>query len=90
MHNVLDELDCFGCVVFHEWFVFNPLSELVDCHKDVFETAFCFLERPYLIQPLVGERPSGRDADEIMCWDVRLSCKHLATFTLSDEFFCVF
>jgi hypothetical protein len=25
-----------------------------------------------------------------MHWDVSLSCKHLATFTFSDEFFCVF
>ena len=66
MHNVLDELDCFGCAVFYEWFVFNPFGELVNCYEDVLETAFCFLERSYLIQPPVGERLSGRDVDEIV------------------------
>ena len=45
MHNILDELDRFGCVVFCEWFVFDPLGELVDCYKDVLETALCFFER---------------------------------------------
>ena len=56
VHNVLDELDCFGCAVFCEWFVFDPLGELVNCHEDVFETALCFLEGSYLIQPPAGER----------------------------------
>ena len=66
MHNVLDELDCFGCAVFREWFVFNPLGELVDCYKDVLESAFCFLKRSYLIQPLAGEGPSRWYADEVV------------------------
>jgi hypothetical protein len=66
VHNVLDELDCFGCAVFCEWFVFDPLGELANCYKDVLETALGFLERSYLIQPLAGERPSGWDVDEIV------------------------
>jgi hypothetical protein len=49
VHDVLDELDCFGCSVFHEWFVLDPLGELVNGYKDVFKTALGFLERPYLI-----------------------------------------
>ena len=49
VHNVLDELDCFGYAVFCEWFVFDPLGELVNCYKDVLKTALCFLERSYLI-----------------------------------------
>jgi hypothetical protein len=56
----------------------------------VHETALDFLERSHLIQPLAGERPSVRDANEIVCWDVSLSYEHLATFTFSDEFFYVF
>jgi hypothetical protein len=87
--DVLDKLDCFGCTVFYEWFVLDPFGELVNNHKDVLKTALGFLERSYLIQPLAGERPSGWDADEIVCWDVSLSCKHLAAFTSSDEFFYV-
>ena len=63
VHNVLDELDCFGCAVFCERFEFNPLGELVNCYEDVLEAAFCFLEGSYLIQPLVGERPNRWDAD---------------------------
>ena len=59
VHNVLDELYCFGCAVFCEWFVFNPLSELVNCYKDVLKTVLCFLERSYLIQPPTGERTTG-------------------------------
>jgi hypothetical protein len=90
VHNVLDELDCFGYAIFREWFVFNPLGELINCHKDVLETALCFLERPYLIQPRARERPSGRDAYEIVRWDMSLSCEHLATFIFFDEFFYVF
>jgi hypothetical protein len=90
MHDVLDELDCFGYAVFYKWFVLDPFGELVNSHKDVLKTALGFLERSYLIQPTAGEWPSGWDADDIVCWDVSLSCKYLATFTFSDEFFCVF
>jgi hypothetical protein len=43
-----------------------------------------------LIQPPAGEWPSRRDAYKIVCWDMSLSCKHLAAFALSDKFFCVF
>jgi hypothetical protein len=90
VHGVLDELNCFGCAIFHKWFVLNPLGELVNSHKDVLKTALGFLKRSYLIQPQAGEWPSGRDADKIVCWNVSLSCKHLATFIFSDEFFYVF
>jgi hypothetical protein len=45
----MDELDCFSCVVFYEWFVLDPLGELINSHKDVLETALGFLERSYLI-----------------------------------------
>jgi hypothetical protein len=49
MHDVLDELDCFGYAVFYERFVLDPLGEFINDHKDVFETALGFLERSYLI-----------------------------------------
>jgi hypothetical protein len=61
VNDVLDELDCFGCAIFYEWFILDLFGELVNSHKDILETALGFLERSYL-----------------------------ATFTLSDEFFCVF
>ena len=66
VHNVLDELDCFGCAIFCEWFIFNPLGELINCYEDVLETAFCFLERSYLIQPPAGEGLSRWYADEVV------------------------
>jgi len=90
VHNVLDELDCFGCTIFCEWFVFNPLSELVNCYKDVLKTALCFLERSHLIQPPAGERLSGWNADEVVGWHMSLSCEHLTTFASSNKFFYVF
>jgi hypothetical protein len=67
VHDVLDELNCFGYAIFHERFILDPLSELVDSHKDVLKIALGFLVRSYLIQPPAGERPSGRDVDEIVC-----------------------
>jgi hypothetical protein len=51
VHDVLDELNYFGCAVFHEWLVLDPLGELVNGHKAVLKTALGFLERSYLIQP---------------------------------------
>ena len=59
MHNILDELDRFGYAVFCEWFVFDPLGKLVNCHEDVLETILCFLEGSYLIQPLAGKGQAG-------------------------------
>jgi hypothetical protein len=55
MHDVLDKLDCFGCAVFYERSILDPLGKFVNCHKDVLKTALGFLERSYLIQPLAGE-----------------------------------
>jgi hypothetical protein len=89
MHDVLDELDHFGCVVLDEWFVLDPLGEFVKGHKNILETTLGFLERSYLIQPPVGEWPSRWDTNKIVCWDVSLPCKHLAAIAHSDEFFCV-
>ena len=51
MHNVLDELDYFGYAVFHEWFVFNPLSELVDGNIDVLKITFRSFVRSNLVKP---------------------------------------
>jgi hypothetical protein len=67
MHDVLDELYCFGYAVFHEWFVLDPLGELVNSCKDILETALGFLERSYLIQPPSRRMASGWNADEIVC-----------------------
>jgi hypothetical protein len=33
MHNILNELNCLGCVVLDEWFVFDPFGELVNATK---------------------------------------------------------
>jgi hypothetical protein len=90
MHDVLDELDCFSYAILEEWFVFDLFVELVNSHKNVLEITFGLFERSHLIQPPARERPSRRDADKIVCWDVSLSCKYLAALALSDEFFCVF
>jgi hypothetical protein len=90
MHDILNELNCLGRTVLDEWLVFDPFGELVNGHKNVLETALSSLKRFYLVQPPARERPSGWDIDKIMCWDVSLSCKHLAAFTPPDEFFCIF
>jgi hypothetical protein len=67
MHDVLDELDRFGCAILDEWFVFDPFGELVNSHKNVLKTTFGIFERSYLIQPLAGERPRRWDAYKIVC-----------------------
>ena len=59
VHNVLDELNCFGCAVLCERFVFNPLGEFVNCYKDVLEAAFCFLEGSYLMHPQQEKGQAG-------------------------------
>jgi hypothetical protein len=38
-----------AALYFHEWFVLDPLGELVNSHKDVLEVVLGFLERSYLI-----------------------------------------
>jgi hypothetical protein len=45
VHDVLDELNCFG----YEWLVLDPFGELVNSHKDVLKIALGFLDRSYLI-----------------------------------------
>jgi hypothetical protein len=65
MHDILDELNCFGYA--DEWFVFDRFGELVNGHKNALETALSSLKRSYLVQPPARERPSGWDADKIMC-----------------------
>jgi hypothetical protein len=49
VHDVLDELNCFGCAVFYEWLVLDLFGELVNSHKDVLKIALSFLDRSYLI-----------------------------------------
>jgi hypothetical protein len=61
VHDVLDELDCFGYAVFYEWFVLDPLGELVNSHKDVLETALGFLKRS------LDPSPSRRTAKQVGC-----------------------
>jgi hypothetical protein len=90
MHGILDELDCLGCAILDEWFVLDPFDKLVNGHKNILETTLGFLEGPYLIQPLVGERLSKRNTYKVVCWDVSLSCKHLVALALFDEFFHIF
>jgi hypothetical protein len=63
VHDVLDELDCFCYTVLHEWLVFDPLGEFVDCDKDVLKSTFGLLEWSYLVQPPVYEWPGRRDAN---------------------------
>ena len=49
VHNVLNELDGLGCIVFDEWFVLYPFGERVDGDEDVLESSFGFLELSDLI-----------------------------------------
>jgi hypothetical protein len=49
VHDILDEVDCFGYAVFYEWFVLDSFDELVNSHKDVLKTVLGFLARSYCI-----------------------------------------
>ena len=52
-----DELNCFGCRDGRYWFCLNPLGELVDYYENVSETAFCWFEWTYHIEPPSYEGP---------------------------------
>jgi hypothetical protein len=60
MHDVLDELNCFGYAIFYKWFVLDLLGEFINGHKDVFKTSLGFLQRSYLIQPQQENGQVGR------------------------------
>jgi hypothetical protein len=63
VYDVLDELDCFYCVVLYERLVFDPFGEFVDCNENILKSTFGLLEWSYLIQPLACEWPGRRDAN---------------------------
>ena len=44
--DVFEELDCFLCSSRDEWFILNPLGELVDGDVYVPKTTWRWLERP--------------------------------------------
>jgi hypothetical protein len=51
MHDILDKLNCLGCAVLDEWFVFDPFGELVNGHKNILKITLSSLNRSYLVQP---------------------------------------
>jgi hypothetical protein len=63
VHNVLDELDYFCCVVFYKQLVFDPLGKFVDCDEDVLKSTFGLFEWSDLIQPPACEWSGRRDAN---------------------------
>jgi hypothetical protein len=52
VHDVLNKLNGLGYTILDDWFVLNPLDELINGHIDVLKTTLSSLERPYLIQSL--------------------------------------
>jgi hypothetical protein len=46
MHDILDELNCLGCAVLDEWFVFDPFGELVNGHKMYSKPPLALLRGP--------------------------------------------
>jgi hypothetical protein len=49
MHDILDELNCLGCAVLDEWFVFDLFDELVNGHKNILKIVLSSLKRSYLV-----------------------------------------
>ena len=48
--DIFEEPDCFLCSSRDEWFILDPLGELVDGDVFVLETTWRWLERPNHIQ----------------------------------------
>ena len=59
--DIFEELDCFLCSSRDEWFIFNPLGELVDGDIYVLETTWCWFERPDHVQSPACEGPGSWD-----------------------------
>ena len=87
--DVFEELDCFLCSSRDERFILNPLGELVDGDIHVPETTWHWLERPNHIQSPASEGPGSWDGLQLLRRHVYLLSEELASFTTSDEVFCI-
>ena len=87
--DIFEKLDCLLCSGRNKWFVFNPLGELVNGDIHVPETTWRWLERLDHIQSPACEGPGSWDGLLLLCRHVYLLGKKLASFTTSDEVFCI-
>ena len=89
MDDIFEELDCFLCSSRDERFILNPLGEVLDGDIHVPEITWRWLERPNHIQSPAHEGLGGWDGLQLLCRYAYLFGKKLASFTTSDEVFCI-
>ena len=87
--DIFEELDNFLCSSRDKRFILNPLGELVDGDVYLLETTWRWLERPNHIQSPACEGPGNWDGLQLLCRHVYLLGEKLASFTMSDEVFCI-
>ena len=89
MDDIFEELDCLLCSSRDERFILDPLGELVDGDIHVPETTWRWFERPNHVQSLAYEGPGSWGGLQFLCGHVYLLGEKLASFTTSDEVFCI-
>ena len=89
MDDIFKELDCLLCSSQNKRLVLNPFGELVNGDVYIPETTWGWLERPNHIQSPACEGPGSWDGLQFLCWHVYLLGEKLASFTTSDEVFCI-
>ena len=87
--DIFEELDCFLCSSRDKRFILDPLGELVDGDVHVLETTWHWLERTDHIQSPACEGLGSWDGLQLLCRHVYLLGEKLASFTTSDEVFCI-
>ena len=89
MDDIFEELDCFLCSSGDEQFILNPLGELINGNVYIPETSGPWLKRTNHVQSLACKRPGGWNGLQLLCRYVYLFGEKLASFTTSDEVFCI-
>ena len=84
MDDIFEELDYFLCSSRDEWFILDPLGELVDGDVYIPEATWRWLERPDHIQSPACEGPRGWNRLYLMCWYMDSLGEELTTLTVVD------
>ena len=85
MHDVLKQFGYLLCGCSGEWFIFDPLGELINGDIYVFEASQSWLERSDHVQSPACEGPRCRDGLKGLCWRMYLLGEKLATLAAPNE-----
>ena len=89
MDDVFEELDCILCSSRDERFILNPLGELINGNVYVSEATWHWLKRANHVQSPACKGLGSWNGLQLLCRHVYLLGEKLASFTTSDEVFCI-